>query len=80
MPDFESDLAEIRQLLLGLQVRIEMLRLIDSLDDLYQSPIDRENLYPVAQAIAVSVAAHFDYALSELLPALSRLEELIAHD
>lgn len=80
MHDFESDLAEIRQLLFGLQARIEMLRLIDSLDDLYQSPIDRENLYPVAQAIAVSVAAHFDYALSELLPALSRLEELIAHD
>ena len=80
MHDCESDLAEIRQLLFGLQARIEMLRLIDSLDDLYQSPIARENLYPVAQAIAVSVAAHFDYALSELLPVLSRLEDAIAHD
>lgn len=80
MPELQADLAEIRQLLFGLQARIEMLRLIDSLNDLYQSPIDRENLYPVAQAIAVSVAAHFDYALSELLPALSRLEDAIAHD
>jgi hypothetical protein len=56
------------------------LRLIDNLNDLYQSPVDRENLYPVAQAIALSVAAHFDYALSELLPALSRLEDSITHD
>lgn len=80
MPELQADLAEIRQLLFGLRARIEMLRLIDSLDDLYQSPIDRKNLYPVAQAIAVSVATHFDYALSELLPALSRLEDAIAHD
>lgn len=80
MHDLSADLAEIRQILLGLSARIEMLRLIDNLNDLYQSPVDRANLYPVAQAIAVSVAAHFDYALSELLPALSRLEDAITHD
>lgn len=80
MPELQADLAEIRQLLFGLQARIEMLRLIDSLNDLYQSPIERENLYPVAQAIAVAVATRFEYALSELLPILDRLEDAIAHD
>jgi hypothetical protein len=80
MHDPAHDVARIKELVAELQAQMEVLRLIDRLSDLYRSPIEQQQLYPVARLLATMVTAFAFEPLIEIGLLIERLEEAIAHD
>lgn len=78
MHDAAENVARIKELLAEVQTQMEVLRLIGRLSDLYQSPIEQRQLYPVAQALASMVVAFSYEPLLEIGTLLERLEDTIA--
>lgn len=78
MHDAAEDLARIKELAAELRSHLELLRLIARLPELYQSPIEQRNLYPVAQLLATTVAAFAEDPLIEIALTVERLEDAIA--
>jgi len=78
MHDAAEDLARIKELAAELRSHLELLRLIARLPELYQSPIEQRNLYPVAQLLATTVAAFAEDPLIEIALTIERLEDAIA--
>lgn len=78
MHDPAHDVARIKELLAELQAQMEVLRLIDRLSDLYRSPIEQQQLYPVARLLATMVTAFACEPLIEIGLLVERLEDAIA--
>lgn len=78
MPETAEDFARIKELVGELRSHMELLRLIARLPELYQSPIEQRNLYPVAQLLATTVAAFAEDPLIEIALTLERLEDALA--
>jgi hypothetical protein len=78
MHDAAEDFERIKVLVAELRSHLELLRLIARLPELYQSPIEQRNLYPVAQILATTVAAFAEDPLIEIALTLERLEDALA--
>lgn len=78
MHDAADDLARIKELVAELQDQMEVLRLIACLSDLYRSPIEQRQLYPVARTLATMVTAFAFEPLVEIGLLIERLEDAIA--
>lgn len=78
MHDAAEDFERIKVLVAELRSHLELLRLISRLPELYQSPIEQRNLYPVAQILATTVAAFAEDPLIEIGLTIERLEDAIA--
>lgn len=78
MHETTEDVARIKELLAELQAQIEVLRLIARLGELYESPIEQRQLYPVAQLLASMVAAFAYEPLIEIGTLTERLEDALA--
>lgn len=78
MHDAAEDFERIKALVAELRSHMELLRLIARLPELYQSPIEQRNLYPVAQLLATTVAAFAEDPLIEIALTLERLEDALA--
>ncbi len=78
MHDAAEDFERMKGLVAELRSHMELLRLIARLPELYQSPIEQRNLYPVAQLLATTVAAFAEDPLIEIALTLERLEDALA--